>query len=187
MSYVSRGARAAARPLRRSVQRQTRRYDSHHAPHGHEEAHHGESAFHVAHGPANESFGRGFYISLASIPLFAAIYVVATNPNDNFVYRLVKRYEIGQEVEERKNLIHQRLMEQAAADRQLFASTPRDSSSPPIRYPEVFNHGSPWNVAAGQGGADLNALTKFYHEKAQAQEEERLSRLKDGKVVSVYE
>lgn len=78
----------------------------------------------------------GFYISLASIPLFAAVYVVATNPGDNFIHRLVKRYEIGQEAEERKNLIHQRLMEQAAADRQLFASTPRDSSSPPIRYPE---------------------------------------------------
>lgn len=150
---------------------------------------------------------RGFYFSIASVPLFAAIYTVAANPGDNFISRLIKNYEVGQEVEERKNLIHSRLMEEAAADRQLFASSPRDQSGPSIRYPEyvnvpaclaclrhsadlifrAFNQGSPWNVAAGQGGADLNALTKYYHEKAQAQEEERLSRRKDGKVVSVYE
>ncbi|KEF60005.1 uncharacterized protein A1O9_04854 [Exophiala aquamarina CBS 119918] len=186
MSFVSRGARAAARHLRRSVQRQTRRYDSHHAPHGHGEAHQGESAFHVAQGPANESFGPGLYISLASIPFFAAVYAVAANPGDNFISRLVKKYEIGQEAEERKNVIHLRLMEQAAADRQLFASTPIDTN-PVLRYPEAFNHGSPWNVSAGQGGADLTALTKHYHEQAQAQEEARLARLKKGKVVSVYE
>lgn len=78
----------------------------------------------------------GFYISIASIPLFAAIYAVAANPGDNFVSRLVKNYEVGQEAEERKNVIHLRLMEQAAADRQLFASTPRDASGPAIRYPE---------------------------------------------------
>jgi len=77
----------------------------------------------------------GLYISLASIPLFAAVYTVAANPGDNFVYRLVKKYEIGQEAEERKNIIHLKLMEEAAADRQLFASSPRDTN-PVIRYPE---------------------------------------------------
>lgn len=77
----------------------------------------------------------GFYISLASIPLFAAVYAIAANPGDNFISQLVKKYEIGQEAEERKNVIHLRLMEEAAADRQLFASSPRDTN-PVIRYPE---------------------------------------------------
>lgn len=56
MSSVSRGARAVARPLRQQFQRTPRRHASDHGSHGHG-AGHGESAFHVQQGPANESFG----------------------------------------------------------------------------------------------------------------------------------
>eukprot|EP01099_Mayorella_cantabrigiensis_P005740 TRINITY_DN4642_c0_g1_i1.p1 TRINITY_DN4642_c0_g1~~TRINITY_DN4642_c0_g1_i1.p1 ORF type:complete len:125 (+),score=14.04 TRINITY_DN4642_c0_g1_i1:31-405(+) len=118
---------------------------------------------------------------------FYAIYSVASSPNDNFISRLVKKYEIGQEAETKKNVIHTTLMEQAAADRQLFAGTARDSSGPPLRYPEGLNAKSPWNVSAGRDAVDLSGLAKYYKEQEQLQEEERLARRKDGKVVSVYD
>ena len=58
MLFVSKGARAAARPLRHFIRRPSRRYAGHEAGHGHGDAHHpGESAFHVAGGSGNEGFG----------------------------------------------------------------------------------------------------------------------------------
>lgn len=58
MSFVSRGARAAARPLRRSLRQPPRRFAGHEAGHGHGDAHHsGESALHVAGGSGQEGFG----------------------------------------------------------------------------------------------------------------------------------
>jgi hypothetical protein len=54
MNFTSRGARTAARSLRRPIGRQSRRYASHGEEHGHES--HGESALHVAGGPGSEGF-----------------------------------------------------------------------------------------------------------------------------------
>ncbi|KIV90238.1 hypothetical protein PV10_07567 [Exophiala mesophila] len=188
MSSVSRGARAVARPLRQHFQRTPRRYASDHASHGHGHgAGHGESAFHAESGPATESFGRGFYISIASIPIFYVLYSVASSPKDNVISRLIKTFETSQEEESRKNVIHTTMMEQAAADRQLFAGSPRDTTGSPMRYPEAFNVRSPWNVAAGRDSVDLSALTAHYKEQDRLQEEARVSRLKDGKVVTAYD
>jgi hypothetical protein len=73
---------------------------------------------------------------LATIPLFAVVYSVASSPGDNFVERMVKNYKIGQEAEEKKNVAHTTLLEQAAADRQLFASQKRDTRGPDLNFPE---------------------------------------------------
>ena len=51
----------------------------------------------------------------------------------------------------------------------------------------AFNVRSPWNVAAGRDSVDLSALTAHYKEQDRLQEEARLSRLKDGKVVTAYD
>lgn len=50
----------------------------------------------------------------------------------------------------------------------------------------IFNTGSPYNVAAGTT-ADLSAVAEHYHKKNQAIEEARVARMKDGKVVSLYD
>ena len=50
-----------------------------------------------------------------------------------------------------------------------------------------FNAGSPWNVVAGEGGADLRELMKHYDEKAKKTEEARAARIVDGKVTTVYD
>jgi hypothetical protein len=50
----------------------------------------------------------------------------------------------------------------------------------------IFNAGSPYNVPAGST-ADLSAVVAHYNKKNQQIEEERVARLKDGKVVSIYD
>jgi len=176
MSFVSRGARVAVRPLRRSVRQQPRRYAGHEAGHGHGDAHHsGESAFHVAEGPVNESFGRGFYFALGTIPLFMVVYSIASSPNDNALTRLIQQYEAGAESLLRKDALHTTMMEQAAADRVLFSNAQPNLAGPPLRHQEFFNSSSPWNVSAGHG-ANLSALTKFYEDKHNAMEQERVEK-----------
>jgi len=49
-----------------------------------------------------------------------------------------------------------------------------------------FNAGSPWNQAVGQG-ADMRPLEEHYRKVRAQAEEERIARMKDGKVVSVYD
>jgi hypothetical protein len=51
----------------------------------------------------------------------------------------------------------------------------------------MFNTGSPINVAAGAGQADLNELVQHYKAKHDAMEEKRLASMKDGKVVPLHE
>lgn len=57
MSLTSRGVRAAARSLRPAPRLVSRQYASHGGDHGDDQGHHGESAHHVADGPASEGFG----------------------------------------------------------------------------------------------------------------------------------
>lgn len=51
----------------------------------------------------------------------------------------------------------------------------------------VFNQGSPINMPAGNSSADLTAVVAHYEEKNRAVESRRVSRMKDGKVESIYE
>ena len=51
----------------------------------------------------------------------------------------------------------------------------------------MFNAGSPINVAAGEGKADMEELMRYYKEKNEILEQNRVADMKDGKVVSVYE
>ncbi|KIW20198.1 hypothetical protein PV08_00773 [Exophiala spinifera] len=188
MTFLSRGARTAARPLRRTLQHQTRRSASHEAGHGHGHDHAGprESAFHVDIGSGNESLSRGFFISLALIPFAYAVYSVSSSPSDNPISRLVKQYEDNKKADETKNVVYMTMLERAAADRQLFAATARDDSGPALRNPELFNVGSPYNVSAGSS-ANLSALAKFYQDENKEAERLRIERLKTNNGVSAYE
>ncbi|KAL6248994.1 hypothetical protein RBB50_004057 [Rhinocladiella similis] len=189
MTLFSRGARAAARPLRRSLKHQTRRNAGHEAGHGHGHGHTGpkESAFHVDIGSGNESLSRGFFISLALVPFAYAVYSISSSPNDNAISRLVKQYEDNKKADETKNVVYMTMLEQAASDRQLFAATARDDSGPRLRNPEAFNVGSPYNVSAGNGSANLSALAKFYQDENKEAERLRVERLKRNNGVSAYD
>lgn len=50
-----------------------------------------------------------------------------------------------------------------------------------------FNSSSPWNVVAGEGGADLRQLTEHYQKKEERMEDARKARMVSGKVVTVYD
>ena len=56
-----------------------------------------------------------------------------------------------------------------------------------LNFARVFNSSSPWNVSAGQGGADLSRLTQHYTDKKKTTEEARLGRIKNGRITSVYD
>ena len=52
----------------------------------------------------------------------------------------------------------------------------------------ILNRSSPWNVAAGEGGADLTKLMEHYSRQNEQAEQDRLARTKqDGKVTTVYD
>lgn len=55
-----------------------------------------------------------------------------------------------------------------------------------IARSRLFNSGSPYNVPAGSR-ADMSAVVAHYENKNREQEESRVARMKDGKVVSVYD
>jgi hypothetical protein len=50
----------------------------------------------------------------------------------------------------------------------------------------LFNVHAPFNVPAGET-ADLSAVAAHYHKKNEQIEQERVARVKDGKVVSIYD
>lgn len=50
----------------------------------------------------------------------------------------------------------------------------------------LMNGGSPYNVSPGSQ-ADLSAVVAHYKRQNQEMEEARVARMKDGKVVSVYD
>lgn len=44
----------------------------------------------------------------------------------------------------------------------------------------IFNTGCPWNVPAGQGGANLNKLIAHYEQENFAENERKMQALKEG-------
>lgn len=45
----------------------------------------------------------------------------------------------------------------------------------------IFNTGSPWNIPAGQGGANLDKLIAHYEKKNVEAEERKVKTLREGK------
>ncbi|PGH00388.1 hypothetical protein GX51_05796 [Blastomyces parvus] len=167
-------ARRAAVPARALLRRQQPRRLASSA------SHHAE--------PVNETFGPGFYVFLASVPLGLALYNYSTSdPNSKpWMTRVIEKYFPKESMWERQNALHTAAIEQAAADRQLFHSQSA-SLNLELKFPEAFNTGSPMNVPAGNGSADLTAIVAHYQNQNKKIEEERVARMKDGKVTSIYE
>jgi len=114
MSLLSRGSRAAARSFRQPIAYQSRRSAS-----GHSDDHHGhgsdESAFHVKGGSTtgSESFGTGFYVSLAAIPVAYLTYILSTS-DDNFINKAYQNYRKQLKAQD---VLHSAALEQAISDR----------------------------------------------------------------------
>lgn len=151
------------------------------------------------------SVQMGFYMTLAAVPLFYVGYSFAYGSEDNFLARQYQKYKEGRKEGEDTDRLHQAVVSQAILDRARLSSYPRETTGPDLNYPEygtvpaskvtngntnttcrMFNAGSPWNQAVGQG-ADMRQLEEYYGRVRAQAEEERIARMKDGKVVSVYD
>ncbi|KAI9824238.1 MAG: hypothetical protein M1832_002045 [Thelocarpon impressellum] len=145
---------------------------------------------------------RGFYITLALVPLgLAALKFSHDGGNDAdgvvpYLTRVIGDWSAYGDRWTARNALHTTMIEQAAHDRNLFQST-RGSATVELKFPEyvplflpladgrddwlkacvcrIFNTGSPYNVPAGHGGANLDTLIAHY-EKENREVEERKAR-----------
>ncbi|KAL8974217.1 MAG: hypothetical protein Q9185_000214 [Variospora sp. 1 TL-2023] len=154
----------------------------HHASAGkHEPTHHDHHPE-----PVNESLGRGFYFVIAALPLSFAIYKFSRSSDGSgaqsaqpWFTRMLRAYDTWSNRWAVRNSLHTKAIEQAAHDRNLFHNT-EPSPLIELKFPEIFNTGSPHNIPAGHG-ADLNALIAHYHQKNREQDAKTRSRTESKK------
>ncbi|KAF1842756.1 uncharacterized protein K460DRAFT_387050 [Cucurbitaria berberidis CBS 394.84] len=173
MQSLRRTTVAAARTGRTNLSRQPRRYAHDTHAHGH------------GHGPVNEPMGRGFWGTIAVIPTGWAIYAISRTNSDNtepFFTRMIAKYTEAQERWARSNDIHVRLIEQAGEDRVLFMNS-RPQEYVDMKFPEIMNVGSPYNVPAGSQ-VPMDQVIAKYKKLAYEENERKLEVLRNNEIKS---
>ncbi|KAI4134968.1 MAG: hypothetical protein LQ347_001080 [Umbilicaria vellea] len=130
---------------------------------------------------------RGFYVVLGLIPLSFAIYKFSRSSDGSsadaaqpLLTRIMNSYSQYGERWAARNTLHTAMIEQAAHDRNLFHSSP-PSKHIDLKFPEIFNTGSPYNVPAGQGGANLDALIAHYEKINADHDAAKRKEMEEGK------
>ncbi|KAH8820333.1 NADH-ubiquinone oxidoreductase 17.8 kDa subunit [Xylogone sp. PMI_703] len=134
--------------------------------HGHESHHHS--------GPKDESLGTTFWFAIGLIPATVVVYTASRPSKDGSqpaLSRFIDGYSSWKDQWTSRNTLHTNMIEQAAHDRILINSSP-GSPTVNLKFPEVFNTGSPHNVVAGQGPRSMDSLIAHYR-KRNAEEDER--------------
>ncbi|XTI95699.1 hypothetical protein V2W45_1182145, partial [Cenococcum geophilum] len=167
MQPLRRSAVASARKARPSLPRQLRRYAHDAHDHGH-------------HEPVNESFGKGFFISVATIPAAYALYKFSRMNTDEkpWFTRLIDSYSDLKATWADRNDLHTRAIEQAAFDRNLFQNS-KPNYHAELRFPEMMNVGSPYNVPAGSS-VNLDKVIAKYEKEHYEDQAKKLKQLRDG-------
>ncbi|KAH8674580.1 hypothetical protein BGZ60DRAFT_404332 [Tricladium varicosporioides] len=169
------GRLPAAAPLK------TRQYSTAHHGKGGDEAHHGstEHAGHEHHAPPQaESLGAGFFVCLAAVPLSIGVYTISRPDVDGKAAsfsRFIDGYSYYQDKWAASNNLHTAAIEQAAYYKNLDRSA-TGTKHVDLRFPEIFNTGSPYNVVAGQGARGLDEMVAHY-QKLNADEVERKAKI----------
>ena len=85
------------------------------------------------------SFQRGFWVTLAAVPVAFALYKVSLSSEDPahqpWLTRVINSYDNWQKQYEERNTLHTKMVEQAAFDRNLFQSA-QGSRMIDLRFPE---------------------------------------------------
>ncbi|KAL2824514.1 hypothetical protein BDW59DRAFT_162402 [Aspergillus cavernicola] len=170
---LARRSVASARHLLRN--QQPRRFDSH-------------AAHHPA--PVKESFGRSFYVAVGTFASCFVLYKFIDSAKDSgsrsWITRTIEKWTPSEKMLEERNAIHTAAVEKAAQHRHLFLSQ-NPSHSIPLKQQEAsFHKGLPYNVIPGNN-ADLSEVIGHYQRENQKVEDARVARVKDGKVVSIYD
>ncbi|MCJ1323949.1 hypothetical protein MMC10_000611 [Thelotrema lepadinum] len=154
--------RSALRAVKRLRLIPQRRFESSHGEDSHDS--HSRDA-HQHTGPVNEHLGRNFFIALTAIPVFAAAYRFSnSDPNAPPLFtRIIEAYSTYKEEWTTRNTLHTRAVEQAAFDRNLFLNE-RGAKMVDLKFPEVFNTGSPFNVPTS-ASVNLDKVIEHYREK----------------------
>ncbi|KAK5174086.1 uncharacterized protein LTR77_001166 [Saxophila tyrrhenica] len=132
----------------------------------------------------NENLGPGFYVTLAAFPASFAIFKLTQGDDAVFTRWIRDTYNSYAVKWAQRNDLHVQALEQAAADKVLFLN---ESVRGPhrhveLRFPEQLNMGSPWNVSAGHGGANIDeAIAKFQKDNYEAQER-KMQQVRENKV-----
>ncbi|KAF2133043.1 hypothetical protein P153DRAFT_284319 [Dothidotthia symphoricarpi CBS 119687] len=173
MQSLRKTAVVAARASRTTLPRQPRRYAHDEHSHGH------------GHGPVNEPMGKGFWFTMLTIPAGWAVYFVSRNSDDNtqpFFTRMIEKYTDAQDKWARRNDIHVRMIEQAGDDRVLFMNT-KPQEFVDMKFPEIMNVGSPYNVPAGSQ-VQMDKVIEKYKKLAYEENERKLEALRNNEIKS---
>ncbi|KAI8940549.1 hypothetical protein NX059_004227 [Plenodomus lindquistii] len=176
MQSLRRTAVAAARTSRSrtNLPRQTRRFA--HDDHGHG---HG-------HASVEEPMGTGFYSTIAIIPAGILLYYMSRKTADNeqpYFTRMINRVTEGwNEQWTAQNDLHVRMLEQAGEDRVLFLKT-APVHHVEMKFPEIMNVGSPYNVVAGSQ-VDMKQVIEKYKKLSDEDNERKLQALRENKIKS---
>ncbi|KAF2226580.1 hypothetical protein BDZ85DRAFT_256403 [Elsinoe ampelina] len=175
MQSLRRAPLQASRTIRISLRQQPRR--SAHDSHGAHDAH---------PAPANESFGRGFFIALAAVPLSIAIYkfTASGGPDNKPIFtRLIESYTAREDTWDKRNDLHTQAVELAGNDRALFFNGDFSRSRYiDLRYPEAMNTGSPFNVPAGHGSGNIDAAIAKFEKKNYEENARKFQNLKENNI-----
>ncbi|KAK3063281.1 hypothetical protein LTS18_001686 [Coniosporium uncinatum] len=179
MQPLGRRAALSARSVKPLLRQPARRYAQHTTPATHDAA---QGAQHHHPVEENEHFGTGFWITVAAIPATLALYQYGgfARGEQPWLTRVIKdNYDHLNETWKARNKLHTDMIEQAAADRQLFLNS-KGSTHVELKFPETFNVGSPYNVPAGHGGANIERVVAHYEKLAYEENARKLQAMKDG-------
>jgi hypothetical protein len=84
-------------------------------------------------------FQRGFYITVAAIPLSLAVYKFTYSDDSKpYLQQMIEKYSDFKDEWNRRNALHTVMIEQAAHDRNLFQSE-KVSTEVDLRFPEYVS------------------------------------------------
>ncbi|RFU34314.1 hypothetical protein B7463_g1966, partial [Scytalidium lignicola] len=135
---------------------------------------HGHDSHHS--GPKDESLGTTFWLAIGLVPASVVIYSASRPSKDGSqpaLSRFIESYSSWKEQWLTRNTLHTNMIEQAAHDRILINTSP-GSPTVNLKFPEVFNTGSPYNVVAGQGPRNMDGLIAHYKARNAEEEEKKL-------------
>ncbi|KAK3936485.1 hypothetical protein QBC46DRAFT_357435 [Diplogelasinospora grovesii] len=159
----------AARQVRPTGVRNTRSYASEsHGSHGH--GHHAP--------PVEESLGTAFYVAVGAVPACMLLYSVSRPGKDgepSGISKMLERVSDMKEQWETRNHLMTAALEQAAHDKHLLYHAPRNTHVE-LKYPEVFQHGSPFNVPAGHY-INMDKVVAHYRKQHLEEEERKAKKL----------
>ncbi|KAG9514105.1 hypothetical protein KCU99_g7463, partial [Aureobasidium melanogenum] len=167
--------RSAAQTARAATRQQTKRYAHHEAP----------AAGSIKY-PEEEKLGSGFFMAMSLIPIGYLMYQFAGpgNYEHKYLTRVINSYDGYRKDAAHIAALHTDALEQAAADRNLFANTQR-AQNVTLRFPEILNTGAPHNVPAGHY-ADMSQVIAKYEKEAYEANAKKLQQIKDNAVPSEH-